>query len=1632
VFLDTRVLSAAGTYTVVVDPQGAATGQVTVAVFDVPDDVVLETTPGGDPVTVGTTVPGQNGVVQFPGTVGQRVSVQLSAGTFGSSAARVSVLNPNGSTLVSATTFSNNGVFLDTRVLSAAGTYTVVVDPQGAATGQVTVAVFDVPADNVTHITTDGQLFLLEGDVPGQNMTATFDGQSGQRISLKVDSVVSGTLTITAPDGTPLLPTQNLGSTVTLLNVNLPDDGTYSIKADPTGPLAQIAIRLWHVPTTAAATAVVGGPEESVATTAPGQDAEIQFAGVEDQRLSIHLSDLDVNQINLVLLRPDGSQFATFNSVRAGAVISVPALAETGVHTLRLVYGNNYGSASLSITDVPVESVAPLEVGTGPVDVAINAIGQRAVLRFDAAAGENLRIAFHHGPRFTVHVPASGGATTARTLFRGGVHSFAAQNTGINEIWVDSAGEVGIASIEIYAINGAPVINSTTTPRASWVSQAQVTATWQSNSTVAVGGYSVAFDQMPDTTPAPTISQTTTSFATTAADGQHWLHVRSVTSSGHWGPTAHYPIFVDATAPMVSTITSPTHPDPGVSHPALGYSLEWSGADATSGVAGYSVFVSTLEEDDWTPTVTTTTPAYDGELSREGAWYAHVKAVDHAGNWSTPVTITLNADTNPTAPIIVSSTHPQPGVDYSGRRFVASWGSIDHDQPVAWSVVIDSVDDTVPDPTPTTPVPRVATELLPGTWWLHVRAQDDAGHWGPPAHYKVVIANASARFLAPPNGETLWGLTAIAVTCNSAAPPDIQIAPHSDESPTTWSTLGPTTVQPDGSCGLSWDVSAIDDEQQVWPDGQYILRSVSPGGAIEAESLEVIIDADLPSSGRLAADFAAGTISLDDYSRYMVLLHLDPTSVPDRYTTGASKVGDEGETESLLGKYWTSLLPDTRQEITDMLTLTVEQEPSFISRLFSFGASSSCGFLIRLGNAISAYFDCVAETDHIKVVYNSSDVPTSSHGQDVADWAEDAWAVYEGLGFKMPEKVTYVLLPYDTGLALPFGITGIQQGPIIVMASTADPPGLPGYRTYLTRHELFHAVQYEYITNPVGKNWWMEATAEWAAHQVQAISPTHGSYPYYASNLREFIGRSDDSFDNSGGLGSVGNGRQYGAFILAEFLEERYGASVIEESWRRTSGWGTSPTDAIGEVIRSRSVATSDEIELFRQWTYVLARNQNVPGTGFADPDAGTTWRAHLQELPGSRPPHEGISLSGGQTYTESAKLNEGGAAYVEFTKPAGVSGTLNVVVTGDDLWIRASVLLDRGRPEPDLCDAPTRLVDHLPGDDTTRLEVSITLTEDCPKAILSITNTLWPGFLTPRKTAEWSASFTAGAALLSNGTVNLGVGRNGAVDPCVLELHGKVHLVGRPENANGGCPNDAWALADMTGRFGGVGEVTFHGSGDPVTWEFTKNLEPISFQTSATDATAVTQVNTGQPLLVTHRFHPSSDPHLFRVDVTVQNSGNATSGPLRYRRSFDFEPLDPLGSPTTGWNHITFAKTTPNASDWYVRHTIGCHGGTADFEKLFLPSRPRGYFTDLQGSFGNSVCPTWPAIGMIELDLGTLGPNQSLTFSLFVGAAPDEASALAAVNAVESQLYFFGQHASGATTGEPITFIVAVDGRLL
>src|SRR5205814_9556289 len=115
------------TYTLFFAPQITNNGSITLTLTHSPPTRRSSDLPGGAPVTVTTTVSGQNASVTFNGTASQRISLKMTSVTIGTSSCcstRVSILNLDGTSLVAPTFVGTSGGFIDVQTLPATGSYT--------------------------------------------------------------------------------------------------------------------------------------------------------------------------------------------------------------------------------------------------------------------------------------------------------------------------------------------------------------------------------------------------------------------------------------------------------------------------------------------------------------------------------------------------------------------------------------------------------------------------------------------------------------------------------------------------------------------------------------------------------------------------------------------------------------------------------------------------------------------------------------------------------------------------------------------------------------------------------------------------------------------------------------------------------------------------------------------------------------------------------------------------------------------------------------------------------------------------------------------------------------------------------------------------------------------------------------------------------------------------------------------------------------------------------------------------------------------------------------------------------------------------------------------------------------------
>jgi hypothetical protein len=464
-FVDAVVLPTSGTYTIALDPQGAATGSLTLLLNDVPPDATAVIVPGGAAVTVSTTIPGQNATVTFGGVAGQRVSLELidvSIGTSTCCSARVSILKPNGATLVSALSFGNGGGFADAVVLPTTGTYTIVVDPQGPATGSATLVLHDVPPDVASAIVAGGAPVTVTATIPGQNARLTFSGTSGQRISVSIGPACCATrVSILKPNGATLVGPAGFGASGGFLDtVVLTSTGTHTVIIDLQGPgTGDVTITLHDVPADVTGS-ISFGDSRTVVTTVPGQNARLSFAGVAGQQMSLVVPS-GCCAVAITVIRPSGSTLVGPVVLGAGGgFIDATVLPATGTYTIVIdPQGASTGGSTISLYSVPPEVTAAAAFGS-PTTVATGVPGQNARFTFTGTVGQRISVKLGPSccPTRMFLVSPSGSVLSSTSSFGSGeafLDTKTLPEAGTYSVSVDPQGSViGSFTITVYDVPG--------------------------------------------------------------------------------------------------------------------------------------------------------------------------------------------------------------------------------------------------------------------------------------------------------------------------------------------------------------------------------------------------------------------------------------------------------------------------------------------------------------------------------------------------------------------------------------------------------------------------------------------------------------------------------------------------------------------------------------------------------------------------------------------------------------------------------------------------------------------------------------------------------------------------------------------------------------------------------------------------------------------------------------------------------------------------------------------------------------------------------------------------------------------------------------------------------------------------
>ena len=514
-------------------------------------------------------------------------------------------------------------------------------------------------------------------------------------------------------------------------------------------------------------------------------------------------------------------------------------------------------------------------------------------------------------------------------------------------------------------------------------------------------------------------------------------------------------------------------------------------------------------------------------------------------------------------------------------------------------------------------------------------------------------------------------------------------------------------------------------------------------------------------TARLVADLDAGTVTTEAFARYALAKLGHGQELPRMYADAHLPAEDAKALTFSLRPVLTSLSEQQRQQITRDVASYITGRA--VPERRDFEPVAGCGGRWRYRLA-GFFYECRIVGEHFVVYYNTGknatvDLTDESPRNGVPDEAEtilksteEAWNTYViTLGYRRPEGKTHVftrsplLLPGKSGIALPeVPLSWFQVLPPSIHLAEDNATSDHDDRRYLARHEVFHIVQYRYIPVPVftispirtdlaavvaavfwnirGINWWMEATAEWGAHQAMfnySVPPPASTQ--YARHLGSLFATPEEEITFSDGLAGA---RQYGTFLLAEWLEERYGPEFIRRSWENVADDVNNFIDSYSDLEDTFSdYGESIAAELIEFWVsaYQLCDDEEPSwldtSVHIADDDTWTWCNSYLEKLPADpisplpRPAHRSLALA--PSAAESVDVKGGGAGFVELVRPlpnATYEVDVTIVASGDDDMDIEARLLHWAESPNDRCS--TDVVLASAGEAVTR---RITVSPTCP-----------------------------------------------------------------------------------------------------------------------------------------------------------------------------------------------------------------------------------------------------------------------------------------------------------------------------
>jgi YD repeat-containing protein len=305
-FMDTQPVAANQQYQLWVQHYLTYTEKQTLQIISVPNDFTgTLTVPSAGATgtavrvpTTGTLAVGQNASLTFSATSGQKLSFNLSSSTIGTSytACSLTVTGPSPSTtqITNGYCGTGNSGFVDAVTIPSTGTYTININPQGTATGSISVSINNDQDVTTPTISIDGGAVATGSTAPGQDVRLSFTPNSSQpRIFVQATGVTNPSATLNLWNGTSTQAHTSIS--------NSPSGQTFYIDTQSVTANQQYQLWVQHylanygnetlqittVPADLSQTVSVGGAAYQFSTVA-GQNANIGFTISSSESVTVH------------------------------------------------------------------------------------------------------------------------------------------------------------------------------------------------------------------------------------------------------------------------------------------------------------------------------------------------------------------------------------------------------------------------------------------------------------------------------------------------------------------------------------------------------------------------------------------------------------------------------------------------------------------------------------------------------------------------------------------------------------------------------------------------------------------------------------------------------------------------------------------------------------------------------------------------------------------------------------------------------------------------------------------------------------------------------------------------------------------------------------------------------------------------------------------------------------------------------------------------------------------------------------------------------------------------------------------------------------------------------------------------